>query len=557
MANWCSNKLILRGLPTEIERVRDLLEAKPIHVLQNERVLTAIPRDIESWNRERAGTSFIVFHTLTPQPIDLSPEEVLGWRYAAWGVKSEPQEARRNASTSLTYLFDTPWSMPDRWVRTLAETFPALGIALHGLEPGNGIATSVFYRAGRESRSVNHASSDKYTAREFARQVFGWDLLDDDDDPDRHEEPPSGRSRFQVHASPIRGAAASDLLRLQEAATPQDLQNIEARWYERKIPETVRLSWLAEYAPLLPAPLVHRILRHNGPARRLVLRPSWPTGTSEILFSWAFQQLFSFSPNDIPRSGSLIPVPNSAIPLDMASHLVQMIEEAILKKQQPERLQSIERARGRMEIARIALLRIARQRDVSWDAQDVQALASLLHSDIDIVARIVASFLAALPDTPGAVLEAIAQRIHVAETDLARLLLTHPNAPTGLQHQILEGRVSASAMLELLDDENARRQPRIRQLILAAPRVHPVVLIELARDADANELREIASRLLSRDEDLDYVRYALHAIERAPESSRSRIPPEIWTRLLQLPEFALRERAMLALARRDRPSPRM
>lgn len=535
MPNWCTCNLVVTGPLAETTRLRQRLSALSLFALDNPLIAAASPKDAPPLKTQPDP---VTFHTLLPPPPDLREQDLVNWQQGAWGTKWEPGEDAREMGEPgrLVYQFSTAWGPPDRWVRMLAEAYPALGIALHSTEPGVGLCVTEIYQAGTLAQELDYAAAGNRA--EWLDSIFGYS--DDDEEP--KEDLPN--VSIVEEAEPVPGIQESDFLLLSEARDAEAVARVEVRWQERNVPEHVRLTLLADHAPHFSNDMLSRILASPGAARRLILRERWPSAVAPAIARWASELLRA----PMPRRPSL-PIDNSLEALgEHGAAIASMIQESLAKHRMVPGLAEYQQAGDRLDLARQGLERVAGERAASWGEPWVQELAVLLNAPEKNVRTAAGSFFAHLRDTPAGVLKRIEANLPTDRTKLGDLLLLHPQAPMRLRRRRI-AQATTGGLLRLLARPRLRRTPSLRRAILDMEDVHPGVLCDLAGDAEPEEFGRIIERVVFRP------RFALMALERAGASQREAVSPAVWARLLETPDRELRQRALLVVRQPATRSP--
>lgn len=141
MANYCMNKLTVRGDAKELGRFRTAVwksEEEPLFFGGT----VPIPPELD-------GTQSPSNLPL-PQKLDLilkyGHDNWYDWQLANWGCKwgpydnsvGDPEEiAYANGNGKLVYIYDTPWSPPTQWIINTSKQFPTLKFENYCDEPGS------------------------------------------------------------------------------------------------------------------------------------------------------------------------------------------------------------------------------------------------------------------------------------------------------------------------------------------------------------------------------------------------------------------------------------
>ena len=117
MPNWCENELTITG---------------DVHKL------IAFKERAESFIAGQA----LKFAAFVPDPFPQKPyltDEHYDWRIANWGTKWDLLDATLEESlleATLRCAFDTAWSPPIAWLKSVAQMYPSLDFKLDFDEPG-------------------------------------------------------------------------------------------------------------------------------------------------------------------------------------------------------------------------------------------------------------------------------------------------------------------------------------------------------------------------------------------------------------------------------------
>ena len=133
MPNWCENRLWVFGFDEE-----------------------AVKQATEFLEKTKEESSDLVFYKLVP----LDPENEKAWDYEKavdmWGTKWEPCDVQLVLEdlavdyVQLEYSFNTAWSPPFVWLRTVSRKFPHLLFLLSYFEPGVGFMGVAKFKNGEE-----------------------------------------------------------------------------------------------------------------------------------------------------------------------------------------------------------------------------------------------------------------------------------------------------------------------------------------------------------------------------------------------------------------------
>ena len=140
MANYCFNRLTVRGDQKELNRFRTTIwksEDEPINFAST----VPIPPELE--NTQCPNNDPLIIRQV--RKIKYGYDNWYDWQLANWGCKwgpydhsmSDPEEKiYKNGKGKLVYTFDTPWSPPTEWIMNTSKLFPSLKFQNYCNEPG-------------------------------------------------------------------------------------------------------------------------------------------------------------------------------------------------------------------------------------------------------------------------------------------------------------------------------------------------------------------------------------------------------------------------------------
>ncbi|WP_440994150.1 hypothetical protein [Cysteiniphilum litorale] len=145
MPNWCNNKLILNADKKSLDSL--LCEIHKHNCLFD--FLCPLPNDIvnnQEWTRENWGTK--------------------------WNVHLADLDINRASDNDVSIGFDTAWTPPVAFIKTLINAYPTINFKLYYFEDGMGIAGIYFYQD-----NIVHDISIEPNTLEYFRllvDVFGY-----------------------------------------------------------------------------------------------------------------------------------------------------------------------------------------------------------------------------------------------------------------------------------------------------------------------------------------------------------------------------------------------
>jgi len=99
----------------------------------------------------------------------IAPRDWYEWRVQNWGTKWEPSGVDVEKGVDhILYDFDTAWSPPEPWVRSISTKYPDLTFRLSYEEPGNDFEGHVLVKDGAILEEYNgNYSKCIYCSRPF------------------------------------------------------------------------------------------------------------------------------------------------------------------------------------------------------------------------------------------------------------------------------------------------------------------------------------------------------------------------------------------------------
>jgi len=113
MPNWCYNSLRVTG---------------------NKKDVAKFKKDVNS----KKEKTVLCLNNLVPMPKEYNEGEGwYSWRIINWGTKWDVEDKLiKDQANLLKYEFDSAWSPPIKWVRTISGQYPELSFRLEYDEPG-------------------------------------------------------------------------------------------------------------------------------------------------------------------------------------------------------------------------------------------------------------------------------------------------------------------------------------------------------------------------------------------------------------------------------------
>ena len=145
MPNWCNNKLILNSDLDSLDSLLcDIHEHKCLFDF-----LSPLPNDVvnhQKWARENWGTK--------------------------WNVHLEDSDISRESDNQVSIGFDTAWTPPIAFIKTLIKEYPEINVRLYYFEDGIGFAGIYSY----QDKIINDISIEPNTLEYFRIliDVFGY-----------------------------------------------------------------------------------------------------------------------------------------------------------------------------------------------------------------------------------------------------------------------------------------------------------------------------------------------------------------------------------------------
>jgi len=140
MSNWCENVLRVQGPSDEISRFKELA--------------------CKGFSREPYP---LKLEALVPIPEEFlaTGQDYANWCIEHWGTKQDvTSQLQTDEDCLLVYSFDSAWSPPDAWLRTVGPMFPQLFFRLWYAE---GLVFAGVYLV--EGDNVSHEEMDYVTAQ--------------------------------------------------------------------------------------------------------------------------------------------------------------------------------------------------------------------------------------------------------------------------------------------------------------------------------------------------------------------------------------------------------
>lgn len=140
MANYCFNRLTIRGDSHEVNRFRSKVWKNEEQPLDFNRTVPQ-PKELEgteSPNRAKPIIKSIL-------KAKYGADNWYDWQQDNWGCKWGPYDGidipeetvYKNGKGKLVYEYNTPWSPPNQWLINTSKQFPSLKFENYCNEPGN------------------------------------------------------------------------------------------------------------------------------------------------------------------------------------------------------------------------------------------------------------------------------------------------------------------------------------------------------------------------------------------------------------------------------------
>lgn len=138
MANYCFNKLTIRGDASKLNEFRDRVKNK--EECLDFKATVPIPPELENTqapsNLPKAAQLDLI--------MKYGHADWYDWQLANWGCKWGPytdstdvyQQEYKNGKGKLIYTYDTPWAPPTQWIINTSKLFPELKFENYCDEPG-------------------------------------------------------------------------------------------------------------------------------------------------------------------------------------------------------------------------------------------------------------------------------------------------------------------------------------------------------------------------------------------------------------------------------------
>ena len=158
MPNWCSNRLSVFGSTKKLQEFVSM--GRPMDTADKSELklhsLFPMPKDLEDTKSpvDRPNPTFIRKYGF---------DNWYDWKVANWGVKwdidAQMEDMRDVSNPHVTYVFDTAWGPPDKWLKEIAHRWPALKFELEFIELCMNFCGQLIYENGEvlvdESRDAN------------------------------------------------------------------------------------------------------------------------------------------------------------------------------------------------------------------------------------------------------------------------------------------------------------------------------------------------------------------------------------------------------------------
>jgi len=138
MPNWCTNDMNVSGDPVAVAQfVKDMNgdgATKSDEVILDFNAVIPMPRVLTDRENEDG-------RLITEFPVLGEKQAWYNWQIAHWGVKwgaCEPHfsETYTESDESVSYRYETAWTYPEAWIRTVVAFYPHLTFYFYWVEGG-------------------------------------------------------------------------------------------------------------------------------------------------------------------------------------------------------------------------------------------------------------------------------------------------------------------------------------------------------------------------------------------------------------------------------------
>ena len=141
MANYCFNKLTIRGDTKQLIEFKDKVRGQDEEVLEFKNTIPT-PPELD----QTESPSNLPKTKQLDMILKYGHPDWYSWQIANWGCKWGPYtdsssldtNMYKNGKGKLVYSYDTPWSPPTQWIINTSKLFPTLKFENWCHEPGEG-----------------------------------------------------------------------------------------------------------------------------------------------------------------------------------------------------------------------------------------------------------------------------------------------------------------------------------------------------------------------------------------------------------------------------------
>jgi hypothetical protein len=184
MPNWCQNTIVVRGEAKNIKKFSAWLGT-------GADLLSKIKPTPKPLTNTTAG-----FHGDPKEQAKLEKKQAANikkygfanwydWNIGTWGTKwdvgAEIDESS-STKTEVVFSFESAWSPPQKAIALMAAKFKNLTIRHSYLEEGMCFVGVDEYEDGEPSSSIHYEDSNSEEWKELAREEFGWEPWEDDEE---------------------------------------------------------------------------------------------------------------------------------------------------------------------------------------------------------------------------------------------------------------------------------------------------------------------------------------------------------------------------------------
>lgn len=178
MPNWCENRLTVAGDKKQVDKFVEQGKTED-HLLQMSQFIPYLKKFADL---DKKANKFNEGKPLNEQMKDGFNQGGYEWRIANWGTKWDLVEGElvREENTKAIYHFDTAWSSPFKFVKTVSKQFPELTFEIHYEEMGMMVIGTNQYKNGELIFENNFQEFE--SMKEYYQQSEFLDEEDYDED---------------------------------------------------------------------------------------------------------------------------------------------------------------------------------------------------------------------------------------------------------------------------------------------------------------------------------------------------------------------------------------